>query len=76
MMLTNGFGMLILSKEQTDRRLQEVLKEQRAILDTLPTGLCILRDRVIVQCNPAMETMFGFAPGHPAGQFGALPVRE
>ncbi len=63
MMLTNGFGMLILSREHTDRRLQEVLKEQRAILDTLPTGLCILRDRVIVQCNPAMETMFGFAPG-------------
>lgn len=68
MMLTNGFGMLVLSKEQTDLRLQEVLKEQQAILDTLPTGLCILRDRVIVQCNPAMETMFGFATGTLKGQ--------
>ena len=68
MMLTNGFGMLVLSKERTDRRLQEVLKEQQAILDTLPTGLCILRDRVIVACNPAMETMFGFAPGTLKGQ--------
>lgn len=68
MMLTNGFGMLILAREQTDQRLQEVLKEQRAILDTLPTGLCILRDRVIVRCNPALEAMFGFAPGALQGQ--------
>ena len=68
MMLANGFGMLVLSKEQTDLRLQEVLKEQQAILDTLPTGLCILRDRVIVQCNPAMEAIFGFAPGSLLGK--------
>lgn len=67
-MLTNDFGMLLLSKEKNNQRLQEVLKEQRAILDTLPTGLCILRDRVIVQCNPAMETMFGFSPGGLTGQ--------
>lgn len=67
-MLTNGFGMLLLSKEKSDQRLHEVLKEQTAILDTLPTGLCILRDRVIVQCNPAMEAMFGFAPGGLVGQ--------
>jgi len=67
-MLTNGFGMLLLSKEKSDQRLQEVLKEQTAILDTLPTGLCILRDRVIVQCNPAMEAMFGFALGGLKGQ--------
>jgi PAS domain S-box-containing protein len=68
MMLANWFGMLILSKEKTDLRLQEVLKEQQAILDTLPTGLCILRDRVIVQCNPAMEIMFGFVPGTLQGR--------
>jgi PAS domain S-box-containing protein len=68
MMLANGFGMLVLSKEQTDLRLQEVMKEQRAVLDTLPTGLCILRDRVIVQCNPAMEAIFGFAPGSLLGK--------
>ena len=68
MMLTTGFGMLVLSKEKIDHRLREVLKEQKAILDTLPTGLCILRDRVIVQCNPAMEAMFGFAPGTLTGR--------
>jgi PAS domain S-box-containing protein len=68
MMLANGFGMLVLSKEQTDLRLQEVLKEQKAILDTLPTGLCILRDRMIVACNPAMEAIFGFAPDTLQGQ--------
>jgi PAS domain S-box-containing protein len=68
LMLTNGFGLLLLSREATDQQLQEVLKEQQAILDTLPTGLCILRNRVVVQCNPAMEAMFGFAPGTLAGQ--------
>jgi PAS domain S-box-containing protein len=68
MMLTNGFGMLLLTKEKTDEKLKEVMDEQKAILDTLPTGLCILRDRVIEQCNPAMEVMFGFAPGDLLGK--------
>ncbi len=68
LMLANGISMLVLSKEQTDQRLQEAMQEQKAILDALPTGLCILRDRVIVQCNPAMEAMFGFLPGTLPGR--------
>jgi PAS domain-containing protein len=64
-MLTIGFG---IPKESLDRKLQEALKEQTAILDALPTGLCILRDRVIEHCNPAMEKMFGFAPGTLTGR--------
>ena len=76
MMLANGFGMLVLSKEQTDLRLQEVLKEQKAILDTLPTGLCILRDRVIVAVQSGHGSHVRVCPRHPAGSIGALPVRE
>jgi PAS domain S-box-containing protein len=68
MMLTSGFGILLLAKQRTDGELRGVLKEQRAILDTLPSGLCILRDRVIESCNPAMEAMFGYAPGTLQGQ--------
>lgn len=63
MMLSNGFGVLLLARAATDRQLREVLSEETAILETLPTGLCILRDRVIVRCNPAMEAMFGRPPG-------------
>lgn len=68
LLLVNGFGMLLLSKEDSDRELFELTKEQNAILKTLPTGLCIVRDRVIEQCNPAMEAIFGFAPGTLKGQ--------
>jgi PAS domain S-box-containing protein len=67
-MLANGFSMLVLSKEKSDRRLQEVLAEQKAIFDTLPTGICITKDRVIVSCNPAMEALFMFPPDSLPGQ--------
>ncbi len=66
--LTNGFGMLLLTREATDRKLNRVLAEQKTILETLPTGLCILRDRQIERCNPAMEAMFRFAPGTLTGR--------
>lgn len=67
-LLTNGFGLILISKEQSDKKLHEVMEEQKAILDTLPTGLCILRDRIIDQCNPAMEQIFGFLPGMLKGK--------
>ena len=35
--LTNGFGMLLLTREATDRKLNRVLAEQKTILETLPT---------------------------------------
>jgi two-component system, sensor histidine kinase and response regulator len=66
--LTNGFGLLLLTREATDRALARTLGEQQTILDTLPGGLCILRDRFIARCNPAMEAMFGFAAGELAGR--------
>jgi PAS domain S-box-containing protein len=68
MMLISGFSLLLLAKENTDRELQESFLEQQAILDTLPTGLGILRDRLIIRCNPALEQTFGFAPGTLVGK--------
>ena len=67
MMLISGYSLLLLAKENSDRGLQEALWEDQAILDTLPTGLGILRDRIIIRCNPALEQTFGFAPGTLAG---------
>ncbi len=68
MMLISGFSMLLLAKEAADRSLQGALREQKAILETLPTGLVILRDRVIERCNPALESMFGYMPGTLLGR--------
>lgn len=68
MMLISGFSMLLLAKEAADRSLQGALREQKAILETLPTGLAILRDRVIERCNPALESMFGYLPGTLPGR--------
>ncbi|CAH2031833.1 PAS domain-containing sensor histidine kinase [Trichlorobacter ammonificans] len=67
MMLISGFSMLLLAKETSDRALRTTLREQKAILETLPTGLAILRERIIERCNPALEAIFGFAPGTMAG---------
>lgn len=54
-------------KERTCE-LQSLLQEQQAILNTLPIGLCILRNRIVERCNPAMETMFGFPSGTLVGK--------
>lgn len=63
MMLISGFSMLLLAKEEVDRNLNEALVEQKAIFETLPTGLVILKERVVERCNPAMESMFRYLPG-------------
>jgi len=67
-MLTGGFGVLLLTREKTDQELLSVFKEHEAILNTLPTGLCIVRDRIIQRCNPAMEDIFGFPAGTLVGK--------
>jgi PAS domain S-box-containing protein len=54
--------------EERTHDLQNLLQEEQAILETLPTGLCILRNRIIERCNPAMEAMFGFPTGTLAGR--------
>lgn len=57
-----------LMRKLSEEELQAISKEQEIVLETIPTGLCILRDRVIEQCNPAMEAIFGFEPGTLAGR--------
>ena len=68
LLLTSGLGILLLAKRTTDLELYTVLNEQNTVWQTLPTGLCILRERVVERCNPAMEAIFGFAPGSLTGQ--------
>lgn len=48
--------------------LDDEQSKQSISQDTVPTGLCILRDRVIDHCTPTMEKMFGFAPGTLKGK--------
>ena len=63
MMLVSGFSMLLLAKEKSDQKLKDALCEQEALFQTLPAGLCFLRDRIILRCNPSLERIFGYAPG-------------
>ncbi|QWV92352.1 PAS domain-containing protein [Geomonas oryzisoli] len=70
-LLINGFGILLLTKEEADQAVCALSREQHAILEALPTGLCIMKDRVIYRCNPAIDVMFGFAPGALVGRTAA-----
>lgn len=47
--------------------LQRALKENQEIFDHAPLGMVVLKDRVVVRCNPKMETMLGYAPGEMLG---------
>jgi diguanylate cyclase (GGDEF)-like protein/PAS domain S-box-containing protein len=65
--LVTGFGLLLLSKQSADEELGEALAELQAIYATLPTGLLVGQDRVIVRANPAVEAMSGYGPGELVG---------
>lgn len=53
--------------EQTRLSLEQVLDEQKAMLDNDMVGIVKVRDRVVVWANPATEYMLGYAPGELAG---------
>ena len=55
-----------LKREIRARKIIE--KELKTVLETIPSGVCILSDRIIMQCNPAMEAIFGFEPGTLVGR--------
>jgi diguanylate cyclase (GGDEF)-like protein/PAS domain S-box-containing protein len=47
--------------------LQQALLENQAILDGAALGMVVLRDRVVLRCNPQAELMFGYAPNGMTG---------
>jgi len=66
-------GITGLTHDITERHsLQESLsktnQELESILDTCPTGICIVRHRRIERCNPAAAAMLGYIPEELIGQ--------
>jgi diguanylate cyclase (GGDEF)-like protein/PAS domain S-box-containing protein len=49
-----------------------LLREQDAILNTAPIGICFVRDRRIVRCTRRFEQMHGYGPGELEGQSTAI----
>jgi PAS domain S-box-containing protein len=47
--------------------LRVALNRSEVLLQTTPTAIALVRDRVIVRCNPAMERLFGAGPGALVG---------
>lgn len=62
-MLTTGFGLLLLSKGEADATVQRTNSELSAILESLPSAMCVVRDGRILHANPAAERLFGYASG-------------
>src|SRR5690606_6318623 len=42
--------------------------EQKAIVDAVPAGICLLKDRHVAYCNQRIDQMFGFPPGGMVGR--------
>ena len=47
---------------------QAALREQEMMMDTCPTGLIILRNRVFERCNPAAGRFLGYEPAELIGK--------
>jgi len=54
-------------KRQADD-VARLLREQEAILNAVPLGICFVRDRRIVRATRRFEQMHGYAPGELDGQ--------
>jgi PAS domain S-box-containing protein len=58
-------------RRQAEAELQKSLRELKAIFDTVPVGIAILQERILVRCNPHMESMLGYE----RGELNAKPSR-
>lgn len=65
--LVSAYGFLLDAADMAraqrlaETQLLHVLKEQAAIFDALPVGLCLLRNRVVERCNRQLGVIFGFS---------------
>ncbi len=48
-------------RQRQDRRIRELLQEQRIIFDNVQVGILLVQNRNIVKCNQRIASMFGFA---------------
>ena len=58
----------ITASHEAKQVLNQLVGEQRAILDTAVIGITFLRDRVIQRCNRRFEELFGYGPGELEGR--------
>jgi PAS domain S-box-containing protein len=58
----------ITEREQQAETVRLASAEQEAIFGAATVGIALLRNRVIVRCNPALDTLFGYDPGELIGQ--------
>lgn len=68
LMVSSAYGLLMISKDDTDQKLDAAHEEISTILETLPTGICVLHNRRIVRSNAAFDSMFEYQPGQLLGE--------
>ena len=60
------------ARKELELRLRQASEELRAIFDAAPVGIALIRDRVVLRCNRALERMLGSEEGGLDG----LPTRS
>jgi two-component system, cell cycle sensor histidine kinase and response regulator CckA len=58
--------------EERTQQLEQLANENRIILNIMPVGLCILRDRKVVMANPAFDKILGYEAGETSGMDTAV----
>ena len=58
----------ITDRKQAEEKLQIFSKEQSAIFDSVTSGIVLIKDSVIVNCNRKLEAIFGYATGELIGK--------
>jgi len=62
----------VTEKKRTQRELEQLLREQQAVLNNELVGIVRVKDRHVVWANAAFEKMLGYAPGQAQG----TPTRQ
>ena len=63
----SGTNLDITERKAMEDSLRLALNRSEVLLQTTPTAIALVRDRVIVRCNPAMERLFGAEPAALVG---------
>jgi PAS domain S-box-containing protein len=64
----SGTNLDITGRKSMETSLHQALRQSETLLETTPTAIAVILDRVILRCNPAMECLFGAKPGELLGR--------
>ena len=62
-----GTNLDITGRKEMETSMRLALNRSEVLLQTTPTAIALVCDRVIVRCNPAMDRLFGAEPGALVG---------